>query len=821
MQVGLVSLSHVAYSPGMVQRVAMIRVVLFAAVVLPLVGCFGFVQNPAYIPSILPAGDAIQTHAKPAGFGYYRDFDPQAHRLEVTPASSSCKLGGQQVLIATVYDKDGTARRARRVEWMIEGPGQIVEVDESGIFAGRGYKVNSKYAVSYTDYGEHRFTRGNSDAEDDFTVRAGQTWCVVTSAVPGETIVTAYAPGVFNWERGRVNTKINFGGGDGVIFGGNGGAKAYAGASRTNSDGETTSARVNGYASLKTTINTIAKREGLRPEDLRVRYKFIDGEPADFVAPPNVSGTRSGVGYLEVPADENGYAPVRVKQINPRVGKTNIGVDVLKESNSGELVSVSKSINTIEWMSPGLNVELTGPKVVNANENGELLLTVTNKSDVEGSRSNVEVRFQQGFTIGTSSPAPAERNGPLSMTWSIPQLSPGAKKEIRIPFRLDKNGSYVAQANATSEDGLIADARITVSVGQATLKTVVDAGRVVSVGEGFNLKVTATNNGSIALDDVKTSLAFGDGLEHSSGADPVQATIGSLAPNESRSVTVPLVARRTGKHPVQVSTYSDSVVDRGESLIEVRRAELKATVDGPTKLTPGANGLFEFGIANNGDANVPNVVMKATLPVGLTAEKADENGSISGSSTVTWRIGDIPSGGRKLVKVAVKADKTIDKGIVAVSASSGEPGRTTNRNEADGLTAKADMNVTVVGQPALLLEIAEPSEAVPLGRRAGYRVVVKNKGNGPAKLVKIVVELPEEYANVKGYGPNQTTFTPEGSKLIYPVLKELPAGTSYTVSFEVEGTKAGQARVRAEVSATDLAKPLTEEQTTRVLDRGR
>ena len=805
----------------MVQSAATIRSFFLAAAILPLMGCFGFVQNPAYFPSFLPAGDVIQTHAKPAGLGYYRDFDPNAHRLEVTPSTSSCKVGGQQVLIASVYDKDGTARRARRVEWMIEGPGQIVEVDESGIFAGRGYKVNSKYAVSYTDYGEHCITRGNSDPADDFTVGAGQTWCVVTSAVPGETVVTAYAPGVFNWERGRVNTKINFGGGEGVIFGSTGtGVKPYASGPRIG-ESEVTSARVNSLASLKTTINSIAKREGLSPEDLRVRYKVIDGEPADFVAPPNVSGTRSGLDFLEVPADADGNAPVRVKQINPRVGRTNVGVEVLKESTNGELVSVSKSVNTIEWMAPGLNIELTGPKSVAANETAELLLTVTNKSDVEGSRSTVEVRFQNGFTIGTSSPAPSERNGALAMSWAIPPLSPGANKQIRIPFRLGQNGSYVAQANATSEDGLSADARTTVGVGQSGLKTVVDAGRVVSVGEGFNLKVTATNTGSLPLDEVKTSLAFGDGLEHPANGEAVQATIGTLAPNESRSVMVPLVARRTGKHPIQVSTYSGNVVDRGESLIEVRRAELKATVDGPAKLTPGSSGMYEFGISNNGDANVPNVVLKATLPSGLTPDKASDSGSINGNSTVTWRIGDVPPGGRKLVKVTVKADKTIDKGIVAVSASSGEPGRTLAKNEADGLTAKADMNVSVVGQPALLLEIAEPSEAVPLGRRAGYRVVVKNKGNGSAKQVKIVIDLPEEYANVRGIGANQTDIRPEGSKLIFPLLKELPANSSYTVTFEVEGAKPGNARVRAEVTAQDLAKPLTEEQTTRVTERGR
>src|SRR5205085_4934375 len=67
--------------------------------------------------------------------------------------------------------------------WMLEGVGNIVEVDEDGYHAGRGYKVDSKYAVSYTDYHEHTVSRGTKDCNDDFTIRPGQTWCVVTAAV--------------------------------------------------------------------------------------------------------------------------------------------------------------------------------------------------------------------------------------------------------------------------------------------------------------------------------------------------------------------------------------------------------------------------------------------------------------------------------------------------------------------------------------------------------------------------------------------------------------------------------------------------------------
>src|SRR5437016_752853 len=107
-----------------------------AAVVLA-AGCS---HNPGYFPFYAPGGPIAQTHAKPGGPGYFRNFDPKAARLELTPSgSATAPLGSQIVVLATVYDKDGNARRARRVEWMIDGPGNIVEADESGVWPVRGY----------------------------------------------------------------------------------------------------------------------------------------------------------------------------------------------------------------------------------------------------------------------------------------------------------------------------------------------------------------------------------------------------------------------------------------------------------------------------------------------------------------------------------------------------------------------------------------------------------------------------------------------------------------------------------------------------------
>src|SRR5438105_4573383 len=103
-----------------------------AALLIGASGC-DFSHNPSYFPYLAPPGDIIRTHAKPSGAGYFADFDPHAQCLVVRPEEGTRPVRSSVVVIATVYDEKEQPRRNRRVDWMLEGAGNIVEVDESSI----------------------------------------------------------------------------------------------------------------------------------------------------------------------------------------------------------------------------------------------------------------------------------------------------------------------------------------------------------------------------------------------------------------------------------------------------------------------------------------------------------------------------------------------------------------------------------------------------------------------------------------------------------------------------------------------------------------
>src|SRR5437588_7415939 len=277
------------------------RALLLAAGISLLPGCFGITQNPSYFPHLLPTEDIIRTHAKPPGPSYFCNFDPHAVRLEVRPLESTDPVRSQHVLIATVYDEKGQPRRNRRVEWLVEGAGNIVEVDESGYFPGRGYKVDNKYAVSYTDYLEHRITRGNADPGDDFVIRPGQSWCVITSAVEGDTHVTVHAPEINDWDRHKVFVTKHWVDAEWVM----------------------PPPAVNRVGTEHTFTTNIFKHTDRQPlANYRVRYRILDGPPAVFLP--------SRTQEMVVISDLSGNAVAGLAQVSPQPGINRIAVEIIR-----------------------------------------------------------------------------------------------------------------------------------------------------------------------------------------------------------------------------------------------------------------------------------------------------------------------------------------------------------------------------------------------------------------------------------------------------------------------------------------------------------
>lgn len=754
-------------------------------------GCMS--HNPGYFPYYCLPGRTTEEHAKPA-FGYFKNFDPKASKLDVTPSQATAPLGSSIVLVATVRDDEGNARRSRRVEWIVEGPGNIVEVDESGFYTGRGRKVDNKYAIGYTNYSQRVITRGNDDPRDDVTIHPGQTFCVVTSAVPGETTITAYAPGVFNWDSGRVVTKLVWGEG----------RFRFPAAAVVRAGGEHT---------LTTLINRFENDEPL-PANFRVRYRILDGDgtPALLVT-RNASLTGVGLKEAEETTDDSGAAAVRLVQSSPQLGKTRVAVEVVKPSDGGGPgVVVGRRETLIEWAAPKVELQVTAPPIAPASGTVPVVVTLSNTSDVDCQNSRVRVIFSDGATMAKSDPPPSTSDT-AGIVWEVPPVPGKGRRSINLQVKPGRTGPFTVAAEVVTADNLTARNRAVVRAEEGRLQAVVDAPAAALANESIPFKVAVTNPGAAPAENVTVWATFDAGLTHPSGQARVELTAGTLAPGETKTLDLPLTASKTGRYTVRATATADGNLTAAAepAAVDVRRAELKVAVAGPRMAYVGQEFTWTVAVGNPGDAAVSNVVVRATLPPEVKLKDAGE-GKI-GAGSVEWKIAEVKPGDQKTLTLKLEGARRADRATLTVAALGDA---TTNpAARGDSVEARGEGAVAVVGTPALVLEVTAPPGAVEVGKQAVFKIVVRNQGTLAADGVEVTAFVPPELKAVRALGAKDARIDASG-KVTFPALDELRPGETATFTVEADAAQAGDARFRAEVRSKHLRSPLKEEQSTRV-----
>lgn len=775
-------------------------------VFLPLVAALaaGCSYNPGYFPHVLPGGHISETHAKPR-FGVFSDFDPKANRIEVTPQDATAPLGAQIVLVATVYDKDGDPRRSRRVEWILEGPGSIIEVDEAGLYAGRGYKVDNKYGVTHTAYTSHTITRGNDDPKDDVEICPGQTFCVVSSAVPGETTITAYAPGVFNWEKGRVVSKIVWGEGR---FG----------------FPAPTAVRYGTEAVLSTSLTSIEQNSAIAG-NFKVRYKLLDGDsvPAAF-QPAGGNATslsQAGISSREAEAtlDPGGAATVRLVQPSPQVGKTRVAVEVVKPSENGvgPGTVVSRRETVVEWVAPDIKLDVAAPPAAGMNGTVPVTVILANTGKVDARESRIRVALSDGATLEKSEPPPVRQESG-ALVFDLPALGAGKKQELVLSVRPSKLGSFTVSADVATADGLQGHREATTRIENGKLTMLVEAPPAALAGEKVPVKIAVTNSGAAPGNNVTVWARFDEGLSHASGQNPVELSVGTLAPGQTRVVDLPLSSKGPGKYAVRATATADGNVTAAANpaLFEVRRAELRTAVTGPTLAYLGSDFTWTIAVSNAGDGTVSNVLVRATLPAEVKLRDAGDGKP--GSGSVEWTLASLKAGEQKVLKVSVDAAQLTARAAISVLATADATGSVEGGPVGDPLQSRAESSVAIIGTPAVSLELVPPAGPVEVGKRGTIQVRIKNKGTVSARRIDVAAFLPAEMRPVRAYGKAEGRIETEG-RVTFPQVDELRPGEVVSFTIEADAVQTGDGRIRAEVKAAHLNAPLKEEQAARVVGK--
>lgn len=762
-----------------------LRLQLFlSATLLLVVSTTGCMQNPSYFPFLLPAGPIQRTHAKPPGVGNYSDFDKHAVRIEVRPLRSTNPVGTQHLVIATVLDEDGQPRRKRRVEWMLEGVGNIVEVDESGYLAGRGYKVDNKYAVSYTDFFEHTITRGNSDPTDDFVISPGQSWCIISSPEEGVSRLTVYAPEIYDWEKRKIEVEVHW----------------------ANAQWQfPPPATVRAGSQHALTTNFFRHSDRVPLPNYRVRYTVLDGPPALLF--PNQ--TRDAIAV----SDQAGNATLNIGQLQLQPGVNRIGVEIIRPTDPTNPnvppVALARFETTVDWQAPQLSLNFEGPKDIAINEEVPATIVVANTGKVDAQRGQVRMAIPQGMRFVRSDPPPdREQSGYLY--WSLASLGGGRQQNIQATFTAQSKGTFTTTAQAVTADGLRADTTTSFRADTAQLKVRIDGPTVAAVNERAALRITVENPSGSTANNVRLEVVSADGLEFETRDGlfdrTVNQTIPSIGPGEARSFPLTVIGRKTGKIAAKASAKTTGgLSDATEWSATFQQAQITLRRTGPARITLGRDGAWELRVRNDGEVSLTNVIVRERLPAELAFRGAGNGGQFdSRTNEITWNLGTMPRGEDLTLRYSAVGARLTTRAVQSALAVA-----------APNLEQREDSVLEVLGAPALRVEALSDFNPIEVGRRLNYTIRVTNTGTLALDQIGVIADVPKEIRALDALGPRRGTIN--GQVVTFPVIDSIAPGQTVTLTIPAQALKEGDTRFRVAIKALSMPEPIITEEATRIV----
>ena len=445
---------------------------------------------------------------------------------------------------------------------------------------------------------------------------------------------------------------------------------------------------------------------------------------------------------------------------------------------------------------PSVKIDWIANSEINVGQESECELVVSNvgKSTVYG--VTVEANFPPTVRLIDASPKPESAIEKLS--WKIGKLEQGQTRRIAVKLIPSRRGPLAATARVHFTGATQAE----FVVREPMLALKMEGPSKVMVGEPASQSVTISNPGNGIAKNVRLEALIPVGLEHPRGERLVM-DVGSLNPNESRTIRLALVAIGGGVQTVQVSATADgNLLQTSEASVNVIAPSLQAEIDGPSLRYKGRVATYTVKVKNDGTIGTSNVRLKHKIPDGFEFISADKGATYDAPTRIlSWFVGRLNANKSAEMKVKLKAVK-IGEFVHYIRATS-EHGSTTD----------SQLLTRVEGSASLVIDIADLDDPVEVGTETAYEIRLTNDGSAEAKNVGLSCELPAGVKYVSASGPSRHVV--DGNLILFQPLALVKAGETFTFRVHVIGSVEGSLRFRARMTSDASSEPLTFEELTR------
>ncbi len=466
--------------------------------------------------------------------------------------------------------------------------GQIVDFSDRGGYWNASKKLSADYAITNTSRRSEVVTRGTPSVTDDIVQQKGQCWVSLTSASEGTSYVTALAPEGSTWPQrrqvghdllGRLPVGVSQSGG------GAGRASTHA-LNPPDPDGH--QLRRSPAGSCATTLWTARRRCSLQ----------------------------TNATSIEVRTDENGMGNAALQPTSNLAGVTQVHIEVIRPADPNSdapRTKLGEGYTSITWSAPGLALRASGPPAGAVDSTLVYRVEVHNPGDIPTRDVVVQDVLPPNLQFVSSNP-PAQMFGNRAQ-WRLGDLPAKNMQVIEINVRATAGGAVRYAFQATSADGLQADAAVDTEIAQPSLRLNVTGPTTATVGERIQFRIEVTNTGDQALDNVTITDRFDGSLEHAEGLpNPIQKLIGRLEPGRTEQFAVGFFVRRAGQicHILEVTSPGGQYAQQQVCLTATEPAvapqpRIEVVKTGPQEAHAGQNVQFSTRVTNTGNVPLTNV----------------------------------------------------------------------------------------------------------------------------------------------------------------------------------------------------------------------
>ena len=415
----------------------------------------------------------------------------------------------------------------------------MVEVDGGGFLQGYGKKTNNS-AVTYTGSSTYSIGRHNGNVAEEIMIEPGQTWCLITSAVEGETAVTISAPDIRNWDNKRVVATRRW----------------------IDADWQLPTPAVGPAGSHLTLTTSVMSRTDHQPlPGYQVHYRLLDGPPAQFQ--PNLGGDAT------VTSDGAGHATVTLFQPNPTTGRNRVAVEILRPATTrgGVGPALTQGEAVVEWQQPGIMLRESCPESAVVGQDVKCTFTLTNTTLTTINWLELRAPLIEGANFVSSTPRANQDHNQL--VWTLDSLPSNRPTHFEIVYHPPQPGLLTGKATVTSKNGMHDERTYQVKmtalpqprlhlepVGTFTA-LLTRSGEQVQ-GQPVSLQLVVSNVGTDPALNTQLHVDLDPGLQAESGQTALDWTLGTLTPGLRRSIPMTLRATKPGTASVRATVSADS-----------------------------------------------------------------------------------------------------------------------------------------------------------------------------------------------------------------------------------------------------------------------